>query len=109
MRDDIDIEEGLRRFHGDPGPEVKRSVLARFSRRFGNGGPVRDKTSFWRKPIPLYVATAGVIIAVGLSFLAGQRTASSQRSPEGLRDAVQTENAGSTREVKWEAAPNDLM
>jgi hypothetical protein len=109
MRDDIDIEETLRRFESDPGPEVKRSVLARFSQEFGSRRPVPHKAAFWKRPVPLYAAATGIIIAMGLSYVAGQQTAATQRPPETLRGPARALNAGEAPELKWEVAPNDLL
>jgi anti-sigma-K factor RskA len=109
MRDDIDIEETLRRFESDPGPEVKRSILTRFSQKFGSRRSVEHKTGFWRTPVPLYVTAAGIVVAVGLSFIVGQRSAAPQQPQEMLREPAPALNAGSAAEIKWEVAPNDLL
>lgn len=109
MRDDIDIEEALKRFESEPGPEVRRSVLARFSQRSGGRRPASGAAGFWKKPVPLYAAAVCVVVAVGLSFVAGQRTAAIQKPPETLRQPARTLNAGSAPELKWEVAPNDLL
>ena len=108
MSDDMDIENELRRFQHDPGPEVRRSVLARFSSGFGSHAPARQKIVFWKKPIPLYVAAACIVVAVGLSFFTGRWTDSSRRPFEEPRSGLRTGNASWAQEVTWEVAPNDL-
>lgn len=106
MNDDIDIEEVLKRHRIDPGPQVKRSVLSRFALAFGNTRPEGTAGSFWKRPVPLYVAAAAFIIAVGLSFFAGQRMAPPERQ---LEPSQETYSTITHEEVQWEVAPNDLF
>jgi len=104
MNEDIDIENILKRYRSDPSPKVRRSVLSRFTHTFGSREPV----SLWKKPIPLYLVAAKIVIAVGISFFAGQRMAQPERQPEALHEPIQ-ENSITTQEIKWEVAVNDLL
>jgi hypothetical protein len=103
MKRDSDIERLLKRYPSDPGPEVKRSVLDRFSRAFASRRSPGHGVRFWNRRIPLYAAAAGVILALGLSFLAGRWAAGHER-PE-ITDA----NRPATTTVTWEPAANDLL
>ena len=104
MKRDNDIERLLKRYPSDPGPEVKRSVLGRFSRAFAIGRPPGHAVGFWKRPIPLYAAAAGVILALGLSFFAGRWAA----TPE-VSERVDSNRPAAAPAVTWEAAVNDLL
>jgi hypothetical protein len=104
MKRDSDIERLLKRYPSDPGPEVKRSVLGRFSRAFAYGRSPGHEVGFWKRPIPLYAAAAAVILALGLSFFAG-RWATAPEMPERV-DSIRPAAAAA---VTWEAAVNDLL
>ncbi len=105
MNEDIDIEDVLKRYRGAPSSRVKRSVLSRFIHTFGS----RSSVGFWRRPIPLYVATAIVVIAVGLSFFAGRKTFQHELQPTVLYEYVPERDVTTTQELKWEVAHNDLL
>lgn len=110
MRDDIDIEEALKRFENEPGPEVKRSVMARFSQRFRGRQPAPNAAAFWKKPVPLYAAAAVIVVAVGLSFVAGRKTSGPRFVPAvAPGEPARALNTGVAPEVRWEAAPSDLL
>ncbi|UCG53353.1 MAG: hypothetical protein JSW58_07310 [Candidatus Latescibacterota bacterium] len=109
MKKDFDIEELLMRFKSEPSARVKRSVLTRFGRVFGGRGLRTDETSFWRRPIPLYLAAANIVIAITLSFFAGQTMPLSERERDVLREPPQETSETVAPEVHWEIAPNDLI
>ena len=104
MKRDSDIERLLMRYASDPGPEVKRSVLDRFSRTIATRRSPGHAVGFWKRPIPLYVAAVGVVLALGLSFFAG-RWAASPMAPE----RVESNQPAAAPAVTWEAAVNDLL
>ncbi len=104
MKRDSDIERLLKRYPSDPGPEVKSSVLRRFSRAFATGRPPGHTVGFWKRPIPLYAAAVGVILALGLSFFAGRWAA----NPEGP-ERIDSYRPVAASTVTWEAAVNDLL
>lgn len=109
MNDDIDIEETLQRYPSDPGPRVKRSVLSRFARTVGSGRTVNHSAGLWKRPIPLYAAVATMVIVVGLSFFAGQKSSSRQRPVDPSPKSPQTLKVTTIPEVTWEVAPNDIL
>ena len=109
MNEDIDIEDVLKRYRSDPSPQVKRSVLSRFAHTFESRNSVSNLISFWKKPIPLYLVAAEIIIAVGLSFFAGQRMSQPQQQVEALHEALQGKSVTTTQEITREIALNDLL
>ena len=109
MNEDMDIEEALKRYRSDPSPQVKRSVLSRFTHTFEGRNSVSNLICFWKKPIPLYLVAAQIIIAVGLSFFAGQIVSQPDQPSKVLHEALQEKNITATHEVKWEVALSDLL
>ena len=105
MNENIDIEHVLKRYRGAPSSRVKRSVLSRFIHTFDS----RSSVGFWKRPIPLYVATAIVVIAVGLSFFAGRKMFQQELRPTVLYETVPEGDVITTQELKWEVARNDLL
>jgi hypothetical protein len=104
MKRDNDIERLLKGYPSAPGPEVKRSVLARFSAVFATGHTPDHAVVFWKRPIPLYAAAAGVVLALGLSFVAGRWAATPERPAY-----HELNQPAAAPAVTWEAAVNDLL
>ena len=104
------IEELLMRFRSEPGARVKRAVLARYAERYGHrrwrgAGTV----GLWRRPVPLYVATALVLVATGLSFMGGQKLSRPERIAPRASNATQDSLAGTVLEQSWHYAPRDVF
>ena len=73
MNDRMDIEKQLKGFKHQTDPGLRRTVLDRFERTVPPGGRVRWRGMFWARPVPLYLAAAVLLLAVGLSFMAGRQ------------------------------------
>lgn len=104
MKRDHDIERLLKRFPGEPGPEVKRSVLDRFAKTFASGRSPRRAAGLWHQPIPLYAAAAALILALGLAFFAGRWVVITEKP-----QSVESSPAPAAPTVTWESAVNDLL
>lgn len=109
MKDDFDIEDALRRYRIDPSSRVKRSVLSRFTDTFGARSVAGRPIAFWKRPVPVYLVTAIIIIAAGLSFFAGQKMPQREKEPSVLHERLQETEMTKTQELKWEVAHNDLL
>jgi hypothetical protein len=118
MKNDLDIEDVLKRYRHKPDSGIKRSILARFA----------DKTrlrvkphqsglpGFWHRPVPLYLVAAQIIVAVGLGFFASRFVPVSKVGSETVQERSAHIEAGEqpldaleTEELSWEIAPNDLL
>lgn len=109
MNRDFDIEDILKRYDCEPGENTKRSVLDRFRQTHPVDAPGRDSRGFWRKPVPVYVAAAALMVLAGFAFLAGRQSARSE-APPGLSGKATDERAVVTPEaIEWVAAENDLL
>ena len=109
MNEDIDIEEVLNRYGNDPSVRVKRSVMSRFIRTLGNRGSSKGRIRFWHRPVPLYLATALVVIAVGLTSFIGRKIMPQEQRPGVRHESVQENDITATRELKWEVAHSDFL
>lgn len=113
MNDDIDIERALKEYSSDPSARVKRTVISRFKDvvggRAGTNLVQGSKTGFWRKPIPLFVVTATLVLAAGLSFFAGRKTSAPQPQIKSLPESAQESTKPAAPELTWEVAPNDVI
>lgn len=109
MNDDIDIEEILKRYGSGPGHRVKRSVLERFVHTYGGrdaaGGPI----GIWRRPVPVYLTAAVVIIVAVVSFFAGRRSLGPPPRSAGIPAPVEETEELVSNELKWEIARSDLF
>lgn len=108
MKDDIDIEGELRKYHSDPSPHVKRSVLERFRRRYRGRNAFMRLFGLWKNPVPAYTVAAVVIVVAFVSFLAGQRSSRLQQRRTTLQAPLERE-ALSLSELEYEIARNDLF
>lgn len=106
MSDHEDIEEILKRFHHEPGPRVREQIMAAYgaSHRPGRGW---KRLSFWRRRIPLYAAVGALVIAAGVSFIAGQRLGGSTSRAENGQ-SVRDDGAASDA-IEWSVAESDVL
>jgi hypothetical protein len=116
MNDDMDIEKMLKQYKSDPGPRVKQSVMNRFvgvhRNRFAGahgGEALSGEGRLWKRPVPLYIFAAGVILAIGLSFFAGRMTSLSQQRRTTSMEALPAAHEDSLQNIEWQVAPNDLL
>ena len=109
MSNDMDVEETLRRYRTEPAAEVKAAVLARYARKMARRTLARRAGGFWRRPVPLYVVAAAVLIAAGLSFLAAGKGPLHGQPVERPRHETPLGNASLSPELEWEVTPNDLI
>jgi hypothetical protein len=115
MRNDLDIEDALKKYRHKPGSRVKRSVLTRFADR------TRHRVTpgirgLWRKPVPLYLAAAQIVIALAFGFFVAQILPFSKLGSKPPQDRPLQVEAGeqspdtiAAKELTWEIAPNDLL
>jgi hypothetical protein len=108
MKDNFNLEDALKRCRIDPGPRVKRSVLERFARVYGRRAAPAGPFRMWRRPVPAYLATAVVVVAVFMSFFAG-RTSQPQRSSMTGQMFVEERDTLALYELEWETARRDLF
>lgn len=109
MNNDVDIEGILKRHRSGPGEAVKRSVMARFSSSFRPGSRGGGPAGFWKKSVPLYLYAATVLLAVGMSFLAGIRTNPARRHVDLTGEQPRAESVMEGAELEREIAPNDVL
>ena len=109
MKDDTDIEKTLRGYRAEPGDQVKRSVMSRFKNTYGNRRPETGPVGIWKKPVPLYLYAATIVVVVGLSFFAGQRMSPPGRQIDAANESSQPELTVEVHEIQWESAPNDVL
>lgn len=83
-------------------------LLAEFQRTRQNESPRHSAGGFWKRPVPLYVAAAAILILVGLSFAAGRSTSRPQ-SNAGSEEPRQGPMTTTSVDIKWVAAENDLL
>ena len=109
MKNDLDIEDVLKKYRHKPGRQVKQSVLA----RFGDRTRLRVKPGIarmWRRPVPLYLVAAQLIIALGLGFFAAKILPVPKGGLEaGIEAGEQSPDTFAAEELTWEVAPNDLL
>jgi hypothetical protein len=109
MKDNHDIEDMLKKTDLNPSPRVKDRVLSEFQRTLGSNNARVAKMRFWKKPIPLYAAAASVIILVGLSFVAGQKTARPESPPTAAQELSQPDEIKTAQDITWAVAERDLL
>lgn len=106
----LDIEDLLMRFRSEPSARVKRAVLARYAERYGRGRRgTAGAIGLWRRPVPLYVAAALVLVAAGLSFMGGRTLSRPERIAGSAPIAVQDSLVGKALEQSWHYAPRDVF
>jgi hypothetical protein len=109
MTNDIDIEDLLKRYRGDPSPRVKRAVMSRYRHAAARRATAGAYAPFWRRAMPVYLAAVLIVIAAGASFFAGwsisRQRGTEQGSPQQLRQAKIIE----AEELRWEVAENDIL
>jgi len=108
-----DVEDLLMQFRIAPSARVKREVLARYAERRGRvrgaaGGAV-ESVALLRRPVPLYLTAALVVIVAGLSFVGGQKLSPSQRAPESSSIAMQDSLIGAALRQSMQSAPRDVF
>ncbi|UCH83946.1 MAG: hypothetical protein JSW50_16150 [Candidatus Latescibacterota bacterium] len=111
MKNDFDIEDTLKRFRHEPDSRVKRSILGRFSQRAAAlSGP-----GFLRRPVPLYLAAAQIVIALCLGFFVArslplsEKVSISDDKGSTRMEPAQTPAQAVAAELEWEVAPNDIL
>ena len=109
MRDDHDIEKGLKGFEHQPHKRVKKTVMSAFRREFATTGAQGSPVRFWRRPVPLYVAAAFVVVMMGVSYFAGQRSLASSSQPMAPEHLIQGNDVAPEGEITWTVAKRDLL
>jgi hypothetical protein len=115
MKNDLDIEDVLKKYEHKPDSRVKQTVLARFADRTRTRLKP-DMRGLWCRPVPLYLVAAQLVIAIGLGFFAARFLPVSNIGSEAGRDkpvqieaGEQSRDAFAAEELTWEVAPNDLL
>jgi len=115
MRNDLDIEDVLKKHRHAPDSRIKRSVLARFARRY------RDPETSWlhdilQRRVPFYLAAAQIIVALGLGFTAARilpfakhDSKTAQTGPARIDAVSPTEETVAAEVPAWQVAPNDIL
>jgi hypothetical protein len=109
MRDDFDVEDSLRRYRAEPSARVKQFVVTRFNEMRDPGTTLRRAPSFWKRPVPLYLAATALLILVGLSFAAGRSTSWGGDETGSSRRSAGEKNPATSPDIEWVAAENDLL
>ncbi len=109
MKDDHDVEKGLKEFEHQPDKRVKRAVMSAFEREFDGGGIRRGKVSIWKRSVPLYAVVAFVIVMMGLSYIAGKRSLNANDGPLVPNQLIQENNMATDEEITWTVAERDLL
>ena len=109
MRDDYDIEDVLKKSRLRPSPRVKRRVLAEFMSSHDAKHTQSVNPGFWKKPIPLYAVAASLVILVGLSFFAGQKTSRPESPPIASQELSQPQEITTAKDISWRIAERDLL
>ena len=109
MSKEIDIEGLLKRAPIGSDPRVKRAVLSRYAQRYGKARGSAGMNPFWRKPVPLYLATALVLVIAALSFLGGRRFPRPEHAAESRATAAQDSPAGAGYEQLWHFTQRDAL
>ncbi len=109
MNDNFDIEEVLKRFRHEPDEKTKQSVLSSFRRAHASSGSHRPTAGFWRRPVPLYLAAAAILVLGVLSFVVGQRTRRADGRSAISGGLYQENGLVGSEEIKWIPAENDLL
>jgi hypothetical protein len=109
MKNDIDIEDVLKRYRSDPGDEVKRSVMSRFKQKRWSRRRPDWPDGIWKRPVPFYLLAASVLLAVGLSFFVGSRMNPARPQIDSTGPSAPTETFVDAQELEWEVAPNDVL
>ena len=109
MRDDYDIEDALKKSRLRPSPRVKKRVLSEFIRSHDAKHAQSVEPGFWKKPIPLYAVAASLVILVGLSFYAGQKTLRPESPPTVSQELSQPQEITTAQDITWRIAERDLL
>jgi hypothetical protein len=116
-----DIEELLKRFRIQPSPRVKRAAMARYAESLGRGerlgglpkvagaGSDRGGAGLWRRPVPLYIAAALIVVAAGLAFVGGQELSRTERRARAASSYAQDTLTSRAPEQQWQFAPRDVL
>jgi hypothetical protein len=117
---DRDLEETLKQYRHAPDPRTKDAVMDTFHRTFAEEpahaaparrrpGTERRAVGFWRRSVPLYLAAAAVVAAMGLSFLAGVHTSTRNVGPVVSEPLPGTREAAAPPDIPWSIAESDLL
>ncbi len=109
MRDDFDIEDVLKKYQSGPSSRVKKSVLTGFNHSFKGKGSHRDAVGFWKKPVPFYSVAVSLIVMVGMSFIAGQRTYRLYNQLEASHTISQEQDSTEVQDIPWTITQRDLL
>jgi hypothetical protein len=109
MNRKLDIEDLLMRFRIIPGARVKRAVLAKYAERHGRARGGAGTINLWKRPVPLYLAAALIVLAAGLSFIGGQKLSRSERTAESPSIAMQDSLIRVTLKQSLQFAPRDVF
>jgi hypothetical protein len=107
MADGDDIERKLRDLRFDLDPRTRESVMHAFRDLREDPRPSR-RVSWWRRPVPLYLAACFAVVIAGLTFAIGSRAATSRVSlTDGDRTAVA--DSSSIPDFTWIAVARDQL
>lgn len=109
MTGDFDVEKFLRRQRLELGEGVRRKVMVRFNQARGDGRRNLGRIALWKLPVPLYIAVAGLLVSVGIAFLAGRGTLRPEPRGAVSPEKAQVIGADGYREPDWFVTKNDLL
>lgn len=109
MRDDYDIEDVLRSHSSGPSARVKRTVLTAFKDNFKSKGYRYSTVGFWRKPIPLYIVAASLVVLMGISYFAGKRAIRRDGRPVASKELNRREDIIEAKDITWRVTRRDLL
>ncbi len=104
-----DVEDLLMRFRVEPAARVKRAAMARYSERYGRERRPTGAAGMWRRPVPVYLMAALVLLSSALSFVGGRSLSREREIPKGASAAAQDSLAEAALERSWQAAPRDVL
>ena len=109
MKDSQDIEEVLKKSRLGPRPHVKERVLSEFMRSHDAKHAHSVESGFWKKSVPLYAVAASLVILVGLSFVAGQKTSRPESPPTTSQELSSPQEIKSAQDITWHITERDLL
>jgi hypothetical protein len=109
MSDNFDVEKALGKYKHTPGEATKQSITDEFGRASTAGNRGRRPAGFWRKPVPMYSVAAALVVAIGLSFVVGQRTSRPDERPAAMAQPSPDTAIMSSHEIEWVRAERDVL
>lgn len=109
MKGKIDIERLLMRVRIEIDPRVRRAVLSRYSRRYGDAHGSTRTIRFWRRPVPLYLAASFVLAVAGISFIGGRKSPRTEQAAQLPAAASRDSVAVAAYEQQWRFTQRDAL